>query len=76
MYTGYPQDIHNMEQITKNDKELLTIEEMADVLGVHKNWIYQRTRIGQNAIPHVRLGKFLRFRKEKVLAFLEQTPSL
>ena len=39
--------------------ELLTIEEAAAFLKVPKSWIYERTRKG--TIPHVKLGKYLRF---------------
>ena len=53
-------------------KEWLTIEEMAEILGVHKSWLYARTRFGQGAIPHRRVGKYLRFIKDEVLAFLEK----
>ena len=39
--------------------ELLTLEETAALLKVSKSWIYERTRKG--AIPHLKLGKYLRF---------------
>jgi excisionase family DNA binding protein len=42
----------------RND-ELLTLEEAAALLKVPKSWIYDRTRRG--AIPHLKLGKYLRF---------------
>ena len=39
--------------------ELLTLAETAALLKVPKSWIYERTRKG--AIPHLKLGKYLRF---------------
>jgi excisionase family DNA binding protein len=39
--------------------EILTIEEAAALLKVPKSWLYERTRTG--AIPHLKLGKYLRF---------------
>ena len=40
---------------------LVTVKEMAQRLSVPESWIYQRTRLGQKAIPHLRLGKYIRF---------------
>lgn len=57
-------------------KELLTAEEMAVILGVPKTWIYSRTKLGQKGIPHVRVGKYVRFQKERVLEFLAKESSL
>ena len=39
--------------------ELLTLEDTAALLKVSKSWLYERTRKG--TIPHVKLGKYLRF---------------
>lgn len=49
---------------------LITVEEMANRINVPKSWIYQRTRLGQKAIPHVRVGKYVRFNPEEVIEFL------
>ena len=48
--------------------ELLTIEEIAAVLKVPKSWIYARTC--KNQLPHIKVGRHLRFQKEKVFEFL------
>lgn len=74
--TGFPQDIQKMEPIHTNTRELLTAEELAAFLGVHKTWIYARTVQGQKGLPHLRVGKHLRFQKDKVLEFLAQQPSI
>ncbi len=39
--------------------ELLTLDEVAVLLKLPKSWIYERTR--RKLIPHVKLGKYLRF---------------
>lgn len=39
--------------------ELLTLDEVAAFLKLPKSWIYERTR--RKLIPHVKLGKYLRF---------------
>jgi excisionase family DNA binding protein len=46
---------------------ILNLKEMAGMLKVPKSWIYQHTRLGQEAIPHFKVGKHLRFQKDKVL---------
>jgi excisionase family DNA binding protein len=38
---------------------LLTVEQVAAILGVRKSWVYERTRHGE--IPCVKLGGLLRF---------------
>ena len=50
--------------------KLLTVEEIAQLLGVPKSWIYDRTRRG--AIPHRKLGKYIRFDPETIQKWLEE----
>jgi len=45
--------------------EVLTTEEAANLLKVHKSWIYERTRLGK--IPHNKLGKYLRFSRKELI---------
>ena len=52
---------------------LITVKELAEKLQVPESWIYQRTRLGQKAIPHVRVGKYVRFNAEEVVAFLRRS---
>jgi excisionase family DNA binding protein len=47
----------------------LTVEEAAQRLGVTAGWIYERTR--RKAIPHRKLGKFVRFTEEDLRAIVE-----
>ncbi len=48
--------------------DLLTLEEVVAWLRVPRSWIYERTRKGQ--IPHLKLGKYLRFRRNALIAWL------
>ncbi len=50
---------------------LVTPQELAAILKVPVSWIYQRTRLGQKAIPHLRVGRYVRFDPQQVIAFLE-----
>ena len=47
---------------------LLTAEEVAERLGVSKDWVWAQARAG--TIPHVRLGRYRRFRAEAVEAWI------
>jgi excisionase family DNA binding protein len=43
------------------DCDLMTVAETARVLHVPVSWVYERTRRGNERIPHIKLGKYLRF---------------
>jgi len=61
-----------MEVLKMQDQELLTIKELADRLKVKPSWLYFRTmNTGNNAIPRVKIGKYLRFNPGKVMAWIE-----
>lgn len=49
---------------------LLTADDLADLLGVHVQWVYKQVRRGR--IPHVKLGRSLRFRREAIDAWLKE----
>jgi excisionase family DNA binding protein len=48
---------------------LLTAHEVADLLGVHLSWIRSATREG--TIPSVPLGRYRRYRRSSVLAWVD-----
>ncbi len=48
---------------------LLTASEVAEMLAVPERWIRDASREGR--IPCVRLGRYVRFRRETVLAWIE-----
>lgn len=56
-------------------KSLITVKELAEILKVPVSWIYQRTSMGQKGIPHVKMGKYVRFDPEEVIQFLRSNGS-
>jgi hypothetical protein len=49
----------------------MDVAEIARVLHVPVSWIYGRTRRrGKEQIPHIKLGKYLRFEMEAVQTWL------
>jgi excisionase family DNA binding protein len=52
-------------------RTLMTAEEVAERLGgVSVKWVWAQSRAGK--IPHVRLGRLLRYRPEKIEAWLAE----
>jgi excisionase family DNA binding protein len=49
---------------------LLTADEIAALLNVPTSWVPESTRSG--AIPHLRLGRYVRYREDDVLGWLEE----
>ena len=55
--------------------KLLTVAELAEALNVPRSWVYARTqRKCEKQIPCLRVGKYLRFRLDLVIAWLEAEP--
>ena len=59
--------------------ELLTVEDVAALLKVSKSWVYEHTR-ARNAprseqLPHVEIGKYVRFEPRLVRAFIDRQMS-
>jgi excisionase family DNA binding protein len=50
-------------------RRLLTAAEIAEILHVPEGWVRDNTRNGR--IPAVRLGRYVRYRQEAVLAWVE-----
>ena len=54
-------------------ERMLTVRELARILNVPVSWVYARTRKGAgNSIPHVRVGKYIRFHEEAIRKYIEQ----
>ncbi len=54
-------------------ERLWTVEEVADLFQVPSSWVYDRTRRrGQEQLPHLKLGKYLRFEENAVREYLER----
>ena len=49
----------------------VTAKELAEILNIPVTWIYQRTRLGSDIIPHVRMGKYVRFKVDEVVNFFK-----
>ena len=53
------------------NKELLTVDQLAKFLSVPKSWIYGKSRMkSSDAIPRIKVGKYLRFELDQVLTWL------
>ena len=58
--------------MTAVDGELLTVNEVASLFRVPTSWVYERCREGAtNPLPHLKLGKYLRFSKSDLLEYME-----
>lgn len=58
---------------TQSKCELLTVQQVAELLRVPVSWVYGRLRKRSlEKLPGYRLGKYWRFDKEEVLAWLAQ----
>jgi len=54
-------------------EELMTVSEIAAFLKVPVSWVYERTRRpGIERMPHVKLGKYLRFSVSEVKTWLQE----
>jgi excisionase family DNA binding protein len=51
------------------DNNILDVEGLADYLKVNKSWVYDQVK--NSAIPYVKAGKFLRFRKSAIDKWIE-----
>lgn len=55
------------------DDELLTVEEVAQFLKVPASWVYEHCRKQvSDPLPHVKLGKYLRFSRSDLARYLEK----
>jgi excisionase family DNA binding protein len=58
------------------EKKYVTAKEIADFLNVPVGWVYQRTSIGNEAIPHIKVGKYVRFDIQSVEDFFKKQENL
>ncbi len=54
---------------TNDADKLLTADEVADLIRVTRAWVYAETR--RNAIPHLRLGRYVRYRRSAIEAWMQ-----
>jgi excisionase family DNA binding protein len=54
-------------------QDLMTVSEVAALLKVPVSWVYERTRRpGIEKLPHIKLGKYLRFDPVEVRAWVQR----
>ena len=67
------------EQPSPELHELLTVDDVAALLRVSKSWVYEHTRARvvphAERLPHVRIGKYVRFDARAVRAYLARKAS-
>lgn len=55
------------------NQELLTVSELAARLKINPSWLYFRTmQTGRDAIPCIRIGKYLRFNESDVMVWIKK----
>ena len=55
-----------------NHGTLLTVQEVAGMLRVPVSWVYERTRRqSPETLPHIKVGKYLRFFETDVANYLQ-----
>ena len=61
------------KQESPETTDLLTVKDVSDLLRVPVSWVYQRTRKRSlDRLPGIRLGKYWRFRREDISAWLHR----
>ncbi len=59
--------------------ELLTVADVAALLKVSRSWVYEHTRARTaprcDRLPHIKIGKYVRFDPHLVRAFLDRRTS-
>jgi predicted DNA-binding transcriptional regulator AlpA len=57
---------------SESKSELMDVPEIARILHVPVSWVYERTRRrGKERMPHIKLGKYLRFELAEVRTWLD-----
>lgn len=60
------------EKVMASDETILTIQDVAELLRVPVSWVYDRLRGNvRDRLPGYKLGKYWRFRRLEVLAWLD-----
>jgi predicted DNA-binding transcriptional regulator AlpA len=55
------------------EQNLLSVDDLSETLNVPKSWVYSRSReTGPDAIPRIKVGKYVRFELDAVLAWLKE----
>lgn len=54
---------------SESASRLLEVEDVATFLGMRTDWVYREVRAGR--LPHIRLGRAVRFRRESIEAWIQ-----
>ena len=55
------------------ENRILTVEQVAELLKVPTSWVYKHTkRRAPDRLPHIKLGKYVRFEESAIMAFVER----
>ena len=66
------EQLQEAEKAGKKEK-LLDVEQIAAELNVPTSWVYGQTRITDGSgMPHLKIGKYCRFRLPEVMKWLQQ----
>ena len=66
--SGMPE--HSQQNGGDADSRLLDASAVAELLHVPTSWVYAETRAGR--LPHVRIGRYRRFRPAAIQAWVEE----
>ena len=60
-----------LSPVSSDAEALLTVHEVAELLRVPVSWVYEHTRPRcGDQLPHVKIGKYLRFFSADIFAYL------
>ncbi len=59
----------NVQPTQADAYRLLDADDIAAYIGMTTDWIYREVRAGR--MPHIRLGRYVRFRRESIDAWLK-----
>jgi excisionase family DNA binding protein len=68
--TGHEVEAEALDERLGDPFEMMTAGEVATLLQVTKAWVYTQTRARK--IPHVSLGRYVRYRRSAVLRWLDE----
>jgi excisionase family DNA binding protein len=71
--TVQPLSTEGLSAAPSSRGDLLTAEEVAALLRVTPAWVYAQTR--RHRIPHLRLGRYVRYRREALDAWMTEVES-
>ncbi len=66
-------DRQQPDYIANGRRELLTADEVAELLGMSVDWIWAQTRAGN--IPTINLGRYRRYRRQAIEEWLQELES-